>query len=77
MKTITIHQAKTTLSRLVEEACNGEEIVIARGSEPKVRLVPVYTAREERTPGRLKGKFKVGPEFFEPLPAEELDLWWK
>ena len=77
MKTITIHQAKTTLSRLVEEACNGEEIVIARGSEPKVRLVPISNLRGERKPGRLKGKFKVGPEFFEPLPPEELDLWWK
>ena len=77
MKTITIHQAKTTLSRLVEEACNGEEIVIARGSEPKVRLVPICSPRGERKPGRLKGKFKVGPEFFEPLPPEELDLWWK
>lgn len=77
MKTITIHEAKTTLSRLVEEACNGEEIVIARGSEPKVRLVPVCNPRGERKPGRLKGKFKVGSEFFEPLPPEELDLWWK
>lgn len=77
MKTVTIHQAKTTLSRLVEEACNGEEIVIARGAEPKVRLTPISTVRGERKPGRLKGKFKVGPEFFEPLPAEDLDLWWK
>ena len=77
MKTITIHEAKTTLSRLVEDACNGEEIVIARGSEPKVRLVPVRNPRGERKPGRLKGIFKVGKEFFEPLPPEELDLWWK
>lgn len=77
MKTVTIHQAKTTLSRLIEDACNGEEIVIARGPEPKVRLTPICNARGERKAGRLKGKFKVGPEFFEPLPHEELDLWWK
>jgi prevent-host-death family protein len=77
MKTVTIHQAKTNLSRLVEEACNGEEIVIARGSEPKVRLTPICNPRGERKPGRLKGKFKVGPEFFEPLPPKELDLWLK
>ena len=58
-------------------ATAGEEIVIARGPEPKVRLVPVCNPRGERKPGRLKGKFNVGPEFFEPLPPEELDLWWK
>ncbi|PYX03115.1 MAG: hypothetical protein DMG86_04695 [Acidobacteria bacterium] len=41
METITIHKAKTQLSRLIEKACRGEEIVIARGSEPVVRLVPI------------------------------------
>jgi antitoxin (DNA-binding transcriptional repressor) of toxin-antitoxin stability system len=39
METITIHKAKTQLSRLIEKACRGEEIVIARGSKPVVRLV--------------------------------------
>jgi antitoxin (DNA-binding transcriptional repressor) of toxin-antitoxin stability system len=77
MKTITIHKAKTNLSRLIEDACQGEEIIIARGKKPMVRLVPVSNPRGERKPGRLKGKFKLGPEFFEPLPQEELDLWWK
>ena len=77
MKTITIHKAKTNLSRLVEEACRGEEIVIARGKNPMVRLVPVCAEHGERKPGWLKGKFTLGPEFFEPLPPEELDLWWK
>jgi len=39
METITIHKAKTELSRLIEKACRGEEIVIARGKKPVVRLV--------------------------------------
>lgn len=77
MKTFTVHKAKTNLSRLIEDACQGEEIVIARGKKPMVRLVPVSNARGERKPGWLKGKLKIGPEFFEPLPPEELDLWWK
>jgi prevent-host-death family protein len=77
VKTITIHKAKTNLSRLIEDACQGEEIIIARGTKPMVRLVPVSNPRGERKPGRLKGKFELGPEFFEPLPQEELDLWWK
>lgn len=77
MKTITIHKAKTNLSRLIEDACRGEDIVIARGKKPIVRLVPVATEPGKRKPGRLKGLFKVGPEFFEPLPQDELELWWK
>ncbi|HTA24411.1 MAG TPA: type II toxin-antitoxin system prevent-host-death family antitoxin [Terriglobales bacterium] len=75
MTTITIHKAKTNLSRLIKKACQGEEVVIARGSEPVVRLVPITGARGDRKPGALKGKLKVGPEFFEPLPPEELKFW--
>jgi prevent-host-death family protein len=75
MKTVTIHQAKTNLSRLIEKACRGEEIVIARGSEPVVRLVPVSDTKGHRQPGALRGKLRVGPEFFEPLSAEELAHW--
>ena len=77
MKTVTIHKAKTNLSRLIKEARNGEDIVIARGSEPMVRLTPVPGPGLRRKPGRLKGKIQIGPEFFERLPPEELDLWWK
>jgi len=73
MKTITIHKAKTQLSKLIEEACRGEEIVIARGSEPVVRLVAIQSPKGDRKPGALKGKIHLGPEFFEPLPSEELD----
>lgn len=75
METITIHKAKTELSRLIEKACRGEEIVIARGKTPVVRLVAIEDKRGPRKPGALRGKLKVGPEFFEPLPPEELDAW--
>jgi prevent-host-death family protein len=75
MKTITIHKAKTQLSKLIEQACHGEEIVIARGSEPVVRLVAIQNPKGDRKPGALKGKIRIGPEFFEPLPPEELDSW--
>jgi len=77
MKTVTIHKAKATLSRLIRDVSKGEEVVIARGKTPAAKLVPVEPLPKERKPGRLKGQFKVGPEFFEPLPPEELDLWWK
>jgi prevent-host-death family protein len=75
MKTTTIHRAKTNLSQLIEEACAGEDIVIARGDTPVVRLVPIAEKSGKRRPGVLKGKLKVGPEFFQPLPPEELEGW--
>jgi prevent-host-death family protein len=75
METVTIHKAKTELSRLIEKACRGEEIVIARGKKPVVRLVAIEDAQGQRKPGALRGKLKVGPEFFEPLPPEELEAW--
>jgi prevent-host-death family protein len=75
METITIHKAKTQLSRLIEKACKGEEIIIARGKQPVVKLVAIEKTNGKRTPGAWKGKVKVGPEFFEPLPPEELEGW--
>lgn len=75
METVTVHKAKTELSRLIEKACKGEEIVIARGKKPVVRLVPIPDAQTKRKPGALRGKLKVGPEFFEPLPPDELEAW--
>ncbi|HWZ43178.1 MAG TPA: type II toxin-antitoxin system prevent-host-death family antitoxin [Candidatus Saccharimonadales bacterium] len=75
MKIVAIQKAKTNLSRLIEQACEGEEIVIARGPKPVVRLVPISGAKERRQPGALRGKLKVGKEFFGPLPPEELTAW--
>jgi prevent-host-death family protein len=75
MKTFTIHEAKTNLSKLIEEACQGEEVVIARGPEPVVRLVPIADVKGRRQPGALRGKLRVGPEFFEPLADEEIARW--
>lgn len=75
MEVNTIHQAKTNLSRLIERAEHGEDIVIARGKTPVVRLVPVKAPPKKRVPGLFKGEFTVGPAFFEPLPPEELEGW--
>lgn len=67
MKAFTIHEAKTNLSKLIEQACKGEEVVIARGPKLVVRLVPIVHVKGPRQPGALRGKLRVGPEFFEPL----------
>lgn len=67
MKTVTIHQAKTHLSRLVREALEGEEIVIARGREPLVRLVPLAEARDRRVFGTARRLIRLSEDFDEPL----------
>lgn len=76
MAIYTIHAAKTNLSKLVARAEAGEEIVLARGKEPVVKIVPVTKKpKPKRKFGAMKGKIKIGPEFFDPLPEEELKLW--
>jgi prevent-host-death family protein len=72
---VTIHAAKTHLSRLVEQARAGEEIVIARGKTPMVKLVPVDAPKPTRRFGAMKGKASTTPAFFEPLPPDELAGW--
>ncbi len=74
-ETVNVHTAKTELSKLLARVEKGEEIVIARGTVPVARLVPIAPAPKKRVPGRYKGMFTVGPEFFEPLPQDELDAW--
>jgi len=74
MPVITVHAAKTNLSKLIERAEAGEDIIIARGNDPAVKLVPVNPLVQRRF-GLYKGLAKVGPEFFEPLPDEELQAW--
>lgn len=77
MKTsvVTVRQAKATLSQLLQKASNGEEVIIARGSKPVAKLVPIGEVKGQRRPGSWKGKLMVGPEFFENLPSDELSAW--
>jgi prevent-host-death family protein len=71
----TIHDAKTNLSRLIERACAGEEVVIARGKTPVVKLVPIREEAPHRKFGSMKERARVTRAFFEPLPEEELSAW--
>jgi prevent-host-death family protein len=67
MKTVSVHEAKTHLSRLIREAQEGEEIVIARGNQPVVKLVLVEPESRHRVLGTAKGEVKIAPDFDEPL----------
>ncbi len=72
MKRVNIHEAKTGLSKLVERAEAGEEIIIARAGKPAVKLVPLTRARGRRRLGLLDGKFRIADDFNEPLPESVL-----
>ncbi|MDP3675574.1 MAG: type II toxin-antitoxin system Phd/YefM family antitoxin [Novosphingobium sp.] len=74
MTTINIHAAKTHLSRLVDEAAAGEEIIIAKADKPLAKLVPLkQSEKRKRKLGLLAGRAVIPPEFDAPLPGELLD----
>lgn len=70
MRTVSIHAAKTQLSRLVDDASAGEEIIIAKAGQPVARLVPLRASLPKRELGGLAGKFVLPPNFDDPLPEE-------
>ena len=72
---VTVHQAKTQLSKLIVSALAGEDVIIARGATPVVRLTALSGPRPKRVFGAYKGEFEMADGFFEPLPADELALW--
>ncbi len=74
MRTFNIHEAKTHLSRLVDEAEKGEPFIIAKAGKPKVKVGRIDTAetRPKRRIGFLKGKIKV-PDDFDTMFAEEIE----
>ncbi|HKU94443.1 MAG TPA: type II toxin-antitoxin system prevent-host-death family antitoxin [Vineibacter sp.] len=68
-----IHVAKANLSRLIEAALAGEEVIIAKGSKPVVKLVAVRQGAVKF--GVLPNLAGTAPDFFEPLPEDEQQLW--
>lgn len=71
---VTVHAAKTNLSKLIEAALAGEEVVIAKGKHPVVKIVPV--SRKTFTIGLLKDHVTgPGPDFLEPMSEDEIALW--
>ena len=72
MRQFNIHEAKTQLSKLVESAGGGEEIVIAKAGKPIARLVPLAAPVMSRQKGVLKGQIRIGADFDTPLPDDVL-----
>ena len=73
MKQFSVHAAKTQLSKLIDAALAGEEVVIAKGSKPVVRLVPIRQSGFRF--GLLEGIVDPPPDFLEPMSEEDLKLW--
>jgi prevent-host-death family protein len=65
MKQVNVHEAKSQLSRLLQEVEEGEEIVIARNGRPVAKLVPHVEERKPREPGWAKGRLWMAPDFDE------------
>lgn len=72
-RVINVHEAKTHLSRLLEQAHAGEEIILAKAGRPYARLMPLAEATSQRRAGRLSGS--VDEAFFDELPEAELKAW--
>jgi prevent-host-death family protein len=72
MTTVNVHEAKTNLSRLLEDVASGKEVIISRRGVPVARLCALERPAR-RVPGLLSGS--VGDAFFEPLPDGELAGW--
>lgn len=75
MQTVNIHDAKTHLSRLLEQVAGGEEIIIAKAGKAVARLVPLEAPPKKRRLGRLKGKLNVPDDFDKLLTDNEIALF--
>lgn len=73
-KSVGVHEAKTHLSRLLEQVAGGEEIVITRRGEEVARLVPPRLSRTRRL-GMDRGRYTVPDDFDAPLPDDVLDAF--
>ncbi len=73
---LNVHEAKTHLSRYLAQLAGGDTIVLCKRNVPIAEIRPLKPTRTERRPiGLAKGRFKIPPEFFDPLPDELLDAF--
>ncbi len=76
MTTVSVHEAKTHLSRLINDVLAGKDVIISRGKEEVVRIVPLKpVVKGKRKLGTLKGNIDLNKGFWDPLSDEDLALW--
>lgn len=76
MSIVNMHEAKTHLSRLVERAAAGEEIIIAKNGKPMAKLIPVTPDLSPRVPGSMRGQIWIAEDFDDELPADLLAAFY-
>ena len=75
MTTVSVHEAKTHLSRLIEKVLAGEEVIVERNKQPVIKLVPAVPPKKKGFRiGAMKGRIALDSGFFDPLPDEYLGL---
>ena len=76
-RVVNVHQAKTHLSRLIDDAHHGETILLAKAGKPWARLMPLAPPPPQRIPGRLRGQgpLRSPDALLEPMDADELARW--
>ena len=72
---LNLYEAKTSLSKLVDRAAAGEEIIIAKAGRPLAKLVPLDHNHQMRKPGGWEGKLRIAEDFDAPLPKALLDAF--
>jgi prevent-host-death family protein len=75
MQKVSVHEAETQLSKLIEQASQGDEILIVEGGVPIARLSAIGASGVGRRFGAMAGRARVDERFFEPLPEDELRAW--
>ncbi|UHD17834.1 type II toxin-antitoxin system Phd/YefM family antitoxin [Thiocapsa bogorovii] len=75
MQQVSVREAETQLSRLIEQASHGDDILIVEGGVPIARLSAIRSSRVGRRFGTMAGRARVDEGFFEPLPEDELSAW--
>lgn len=65
-----LYEAKTSLSRLVDRAASGEEIILSKAGKPLAKLVPLHPSAKPRQPGGWEGRVRISEDFDAPLPPD-------
>lgn len=74
MTSVSVHEAKTHLSRLIERVLAGEEVTVTRNKEPVIRLVRAAPPKRGSRIGTMEGRLGFDESFYDPLPGEYLGL---
>jgi len=74
---VNIYEAKSKLSKLINQVIAGEEVILAKSGKPVAKIVPFEKPTQNRKPGSAKGKLIISDDFDAPLPDDILEEFYK